>query len=155
LPLKDADSAHQMPFNVGDRVNFSENSASCVPMDRVAQIRKSPRRRNDREGGDTTRPDKLLKGSGDRLGKTMLFEFMPVCRLHSAASGAACTCKAASWAIGALLVCGGILIDQNTFGSQVWKFRIAFVAQEKRFPSIADEDVSVVGNSELVHDRLR
>ena len=122
-------------------VDFGEDPALNVLMDRLAQVREGARWRHNRERGDATRSDKLLEGSSDVLSKAMLLELVPVCRLHPTATVGSGTRKAAPWTIGTLLVCGGVLVAKNTRGSQIWKFLVALIAQEKRLPPVTDQDV--------------
>ncbi len=46
---------------------------------------------------------------------------------------------------------GGFSLGENALGHQIGKLLVAGVAQEKRLAAVADENESVMGNSELVH----
>ena len=49
----------------------------------------------------------------------------------------------------------GIVVDENALGHQIGKLFVTFVAQKKRLAAVADENESVMRNSELAHITLQ
>ena len=97
----------------------------------------------------------ILQSGGHPLSKTMLLDFMPIRRLHSAVAGCVGAREGATGAIGSLFVGRRILVDENALGHQIGKLFVTFVAQKKRLAAVADENESVMRNSELAHITLQ
>src|SRR5271166_5568137 len=97
----------------------------------------------------------ILQSGGHPLSKTILLDFMPVRRLDSAVADCVGAREGATGAIGSLFVGWGIVIDENALGQQIGKLFVAFVAQKKRLAAVADENESVMRNSELAHITLQ
>jgi hypothetical protein len=49
----------------------------------------------------------------------------------------------------------GIVIDENALGHQIGKLFVTFVAQKERLAAVADENESIMRNSELAHLTLQ
>ena len=83
----------------------------------------------------------------------MLFNVVPVGLLHAAATRAD-TADRAARTVGALHMGRGVVVEEDALGLEVGKLRIAGIAEEERFPPIADEHERILRNLQLGHRGL-
>jgi len=135
-------------------VDFPNDARFHIGVKRMPQVCERARRRHDDQCRRAAFAHQTLQRGGHSLSKAMLLDFMPIRRLHGAAADRMGARERATGTIGPLLVRRRVLFGENALGHQIGKHLIAGVAQEKRLAAVADENESVMRNSELVHAGL-
>ena len=120
-----------------------------VRVKRAAQIGERARRGREDERRRAALAYEALQGLRHAFGEAMLFDLVPVGRLHGAASRRMGAGEAAAGAIRPLFAGQGVLVEEHALGDEIGEFFVAGVAQEQRFAPVADKDKCIMRNDAL------
>lgn len=84
----------------------------------------------------------------------MLFNVVPIRRLHAAAPRRVSAGEGAAGLVAALVARHRIGVDENVLGDEIGELLVAIVAQEQRLAAVPDKDNRVMRNIALAHHGL-
>jgi len=124
--------------------NFCDDPLLHVGVKRISQICQGPRRRDNDECLGLALMHELFHRCGDAMNEAMLLKLVPVGISDAAAEVRPGALESAARPVGALLVRGWIVVDEDAFGLKVRKLLVAGVVQEQRLAAVADKHESVM-----------
>ena len=128
-------------------LDFSNNPALHVGVEGVTQFCERACWGGDDDNLHLALAHEIFHRCRHTLDEAMFLKIVPIGRFHGGATIRVCMLECSAWAIGALLAGGRILVDEDAFGLEVWKFCIARIAQKQCLPAIANEHQSIVQKS--------